>query len=326
MNIKPFGRRSQSDTPLMIQGISMAQANEGTQGEPVREGEWRTLDIVYQTRYGYTKDVPQSSHLFRLRPVHDAFQEVVDHEFRISPDASFRNEFYDVFDNHVVRVEVKTSYRDLVIEARSTVRVRSVMPSSVVSDGLRDTFPVVWMPWQRQQLVPFLLPPELPDSQLEMLSRYGMQIAARHDRKVLPTLVALNEDIHKRFKYERGSTTLETTPYEVFQKERGVCQDFANLLICVARLLDIPARYRAGYIYSPGSTQPQASHAWAELYLPWHGWQGFDPTSGKFATHDHVRVANGRNYRDAAPVIGSFLGDARETFEVSVSVTRPLGG
>jgi transglutaminase-like putative cysteine protease len=115
----------------------------------------------------------------------------------------------------------------------------------------------------------------------------------------------------------------------VFATRRGVCQDFANLLICLARLLGIPARYRVGYLFAGLSEQrrlqSEASHAWAELYLPHAGWRGFDPTNGCLAGVEHVRVACGRNFRDAAPTSGTiYRGGGRETLEIEVHV-EPAG-
>ena len=96
-------------------------------------------------------------------------------------------------------------------------------------------------------------------------------------------------------------------------------------MICLARLLGVPARYRVGYIYTGASyenkIQSEASHAWAELYLPWTGWLGFDPTNGCLANNDHVRVAAGRNYRDATPTAGTiYKGGGYETLAIDVRV------
>ena len=66
---------------------------------------------------------------------------------------------------------------------------------------------------------------------------------------------------------------------------------------------------------------PQASHAWAEVYLPWLGWRGFDPTNGIMTSLDHVRVARGRFYRDATPTSGIiYEGGGGEVLEVGVKV------
>jgi transglutaminase-like putative cysteine protease len=107
-----------------------------------------------------------------------------------------------------------------------------------------------------------------------------------------------------------------------------VCQDFANLFISMARLLGIPARYMCGYLYSGGPPRDgaeqnqgcEASHAWVELYIPNVGWKGFDPTNGKLAHLDHIRVACGRHYQDTGPTTGTLFSPAEETMVVDVEV------
>lgn len=152
-----------------------------------------------------------------------------------------------------------------------------------------------------------------------------MSFAERQDFDLVETLVDMNQTIYRDFSYVPGSTSIETTPFDVYTKRRGVCQDFANLFICLARLLNIAARYRVGYIYTgadyANQVQSEASHAWVELYLPWTGWRGFDPTNGILAGTDHVRVACGRNYRDATPTSGTlYKGGGGERLSVSVRV------
>jgi transglutaminase-like putative cysteine protease len=182
------------------------------------------------------------------------------------------------------------------------------------------------MPWQRQMMLPYLLPVELPESELRELSEFAMSFAERQDYSLVETLNDMNETIFRDFTYITGSTTFETTPFEVYTQRRGVCQDFANLFICLARLLVVPARYRVGYIFTgadyANKRQSEASHAWAELYLPWVGWRGFDPTNGCQVGIDHIRVATGRNYRDATPTAGTIYkgGGAKETLKVVVRV------
>lgn len=174
---------------------------------------------------------------------------------------------------------------------------------------------------------PYLLPTELPETQLRELFDYAMSFVERQDDDLLATLDDLNATIYREFAYTSGFTTLETTPFEVYTQRKGVCQDFANLLICLARLLGIPARYRTGYIYTGANyenkIQSEASHAWAELFLPGLGWQGFDPTNGCRAEGDHILVACGRNYRDATPTSGTiYRGGGRETLTIDVKVKR----
>jgi transglutaminase-like putative cysteine protease len=187
------------------------------------------------------------------------------------------------------------------------------------------TIPLVWMPWQRQMLSPYLLPAELPETQLEELSRFAMSFVNRSDSDLIGALLDMNETLYRDFDYVSGSTTLATTPFEVLEARRGVCQDFASLMMCLARLLNVPARYRMGYIYTganyDNTIQSDASHAWVELYIPRVGWHGFDPTNGRQVGSDHVRVAVGRNYRDATPTSGTiYRGGGTETLSVSVQV------
>jgi len=185
------------------------------------------------------------------------------------------------------------------------------------------------MPWQRQILQPFLLPQELPESELDELTEYAMSFVKRNDYELLATLLDINDTIYREFKYKQGTTHLLTTAFDVYVNRRGVCQDFTNLFICLARLLGVPARYVCGYIYTgPKSAelaehqrQGEASHAWIQLYLPQVGWKGFDPTNGILTQTDHVRVAVGRNYLDATPTSGTiFVGGAGETLAVDVRV------
>src|SRR5262249_48707878 len=151
-----------------------------------------------------------------------------------------------------------------------------VAPLDLRAARARSTIPLVWMPWQRQIMAPYLLPPELPESQLHELTAYAMSFVKRNDSDLLDTLLDINATIYTEYSYRQGSTTVFTTPFEVYANRRGVCQDFTNLFICLARLLGVPARYVCGYVYcgpaasgtdQANAVQSEASHAWVQLYL-----------------------------------------------------------
>jgi transglutaminase-like putative cysteine protease len=169
-----------------------------------------------------------------------------------------------------------------------------------------------------------LQPVELPDTQLGEISQYAMSFVERNKHDLMETLFAINLALHRELKYSPGSTTLRTTPYDVFILKKGVCQDFANLFVCMARLLGIPARYACGYLYVGEDDKDTiaccSSHAWVELYIPHFGWKGFDPTNGTLSHLDHVRLAYGRHYFDATPTSGTYYCRANETMDVSVKV------
>ena len=296
-------------------------------GRPART-EPRTFDVVHRTVYKYERPVERSTHLLRLTPIHDGMQTVRSHQLTISVPHQARD-YEDVFGNRVRRIAIESPFSEMVIEARSVVEVLDVDPLGFGPLRVRSTIPLVWMPWQRQVLDPFLLPPELPETELGELADYAMSFVKRSDYDLLATLMDINDTIYREFAYQQGSTNLHTTAFDVYVNRRGVCQDFTNLFICLARLLGVPARYVCGYIYTgpksaellPHQRQGEASHAWVQLYLPQVGWKGFDPTNGILTQTDHVRVAVGRNYLDATPTSGTiFVGGGGETLAVSVSV------
>lgn len=290
------------------------------------KAEVQRFSVVHRTVYRYQNAVERSTHVLRLRPRHDELQAVIGHELHLSVDGQ-RRDYEDVFGNQATRLHLETPYTELAIEARSTVELYDTDPLHSRAPRARSTIPLVWMPWQRQVLQPFLLPQELPESQLMELTEYAMSFVERNDYDLLDTLLDINSSIFREYTYQQGSTTVYTTPFDVYANRRGVCQDFTNLFICMARLLGVPARYMCGYLYcgpqNPNQRQAEASHAWLQLYLPEVGWRGFDPTNGVLTQTSHVRVAVGRNYGDATPTSGTiFVGGGLETLEVEVRVDR----
>jgi len=284
----------------------------------------RTLSVVHRTVYRYEKPVERSAHVLRLIPSHDRLQTLISSSLTLSVDGKARD-YDDVFGNRARKVVLDQPFSELVIEARSEVRLHDTEPFGFRPFHTRSTIPLVWMPWQRQVLQPYLLPPELPESQLEELAQYAMSFVERNDYDLVDTLFDINSTIYREYEYRQGSTSLATTAYEVHARRRGVCQDFANLFICLARLLSVPARYVCGYLYTgpkhPNQRMAEASHAWVQVYLPEVGWKGFDPTSGVVTQTDHIRVAVGRSYVDATPTSGTiYVGGGRETLDVDVRV------
>lgn len=290
---------------------------------PVK-AEPRRFDVTHRTVYKYEKPIERSTHLLRLTPYHDRLQSVISHELNVSVPTHSRD-YEDVFGNRVRRLVIETQFEEMVIESKSVVDVLDVDPLGFGPLRVSSTIPLVWMPWQRQVLDPYLLPPELPETQLAELAEYAMSFVKRNDYDLLDTLLDINQTIFREYAYQQGVTTVATTAFDVYSSRRGVCQDFTNVMICLARLLGVPARYVCGYIYTgpkaANTVQSEASHAWVQLYLPQVGWKGFDPTNGILTQTDHIRVAVGRNYIDATPTSGTiFVGGGGETLAVDVKV------
>jgi len=306
---------------------STARKLRSVQAAP-RAAEPKTLKIVHRTMYRYEQRVERSRHVIKLVPVHDRVQRLLKHSLVLmldgEPHEGKRIDFDDVFGNRARLVVIERPYRELVLEASSTVRLEAP-PLDFKPFDARRVIPLVWMPWQREMMAPYLLPSELPETQLQELADYAHAFVERNDNDLIGTVLDMNRSIYKEYKYLQGSTTLGTTAFDVYANRRGVCQDFTNLFICMARLLSIPARYTCGYLCTApkaeNTAQSEASHAWVELYLPEHGWQGFDPTNGVVAQTDHVRVAVGRSYQDATPTSGTlYVGGGTETLIADVRV------
>jgi transglutaminase-like putative cysteine protease len=284
----------------------------------------RLLHVRHVTRYRYDAPVARSIHRLHLRPITDWRQRVLSHTLRIEPEAPLI-EYEDVFGNWSSRFEIDQPYTELKITADSIVEVADTDPFAFAKLPIRPaSYPLVWMPWERTMLAPYLTPVELPDTQLQELTDYAMDFVRRNKFDLMETLFAINLSLFHDYAYIQGCTDLETTAFQVYLTRRGVCQDFTNLFITIARLLGIPARYVCGYLYT-GNThqtraQSDASHAWVQLYIPNIGWKDFDPTNGVLPQTDHVRVAYGRHYRDATPTQGTVYSNAPETMDVDVLV------
>ncbi len=289
----------------------------------------RRLRITHATRFSYAEPVRRSVHKAHLRPITDWKQTVLSHELVVDPPVRV-SEQEDVFGNWLTRFEVAEPYRQLTIAAVSVVEVLDVNPFAFTAAvPIRPQFPLVWMPWEQTMLAPYLRPDELPDTQIVALSDYAMSFVKRNDGDLMETLFAINLELYRHYRYVPGTTTLQTTAFEVFAHRRGVCQDFANLFIAMARLLGLPARYVCGYVYTGNNAearaQSDASHAWVQLYIPNVGWKGFDPTNGVLPHVDHVRVGYGRHWRDTAPTSGTLYGKSAESMAVDVSVEDVTG-
>ncbi len=318
--------------PASSNGPAAALHPAGSTGERARPAatQPKKLSVSHRTVYTYAHPVERSTHVLRLVPYHDHYQSLLSHQLSVTVDGEpldfgQRRGYEDVFGNRARRILIERPYSELAIEARSTVEVLDTDPFGYRPIHDRSTIPLVWMPWQRQVLEPFLLPPELAESELQELTDYAMSFAKRNDFDLLETLLDLNSSIHREYEYKPAATNVLTTAFEIYASRRGVCQDFTNLFICLARLLGVPARYVCGYIYTgpknPNQLQSEASHAWLQVYLPEVGWKGFDPTNGILTQADHVRVAVGRNYVDATPTSGTiYVGGGTETLAVDVRV------
>lgn len=270
------------------------------------------LHIAHQTLYRYDEPAHLIIQALRMWPSSAAGQTI--RQWRVDVDGTgLRPTCRDGFGNPVATHTIDSNVDSVRLSVRGVVETED--RHGVY--GLReDTLPPLF----------YLHPTELTKSTAAI--RDMARSAANDDDTDVERLHGLSNGVRDRVDYLAYQTDAETTAAEAFDAGVGVCQDHAHILIAAARSLDYPARYVSGYLCPTGESAA-ASHAWAEIFVPHLGWVGFDAANRQSPDAHYVRVACGRDYRDAAPVRGVRLGGVAETLNVEVSIveqTEPQSG
>ena len=282
------------------------------------------LEIRHVTEYHYAGPVRESVMELWMQPQKSGYQRLVSFEIDIDPPARLFS-YPDSFGNAVYHFDVPQPHSSLRIEARSAVETspRSDLPEALDLgewDRLRAGF-------VQTESFEFLQPHgyaiETPALHA-FVEAHGLNDLRRHDP--LTALRALNQALYAAFDYVPGVTEADSPIDHVLETGNGVCQDFSHIMLAVARSWGIPARYVSGYLYTDRSggdrSDPDATHAWVEVFLPSLRWVGFDPTNNMMAGERHVAVAIGRDYGDVPPSRGVYKGDEDSQLVVGVSVRK----
>lgn len=293
----------------------------------------RTYRIVHETRYAYGADVVHAHHLLHLVPRPAPYQQCLELEVEIEPAPQRRTSGLDAFGNPVLRVELAQPHRELSVVSRMQIEVHArpavLAETTEPWEKVRDSFAYRGAWPSRDQLDAARFRHESPHVRVKQaFTDYSVECFVA-GRPILACAEALCTLLHEDLAYTPGVTTIGTSSTEVLEKKRGVCQDFAHLMIACLRSRGLPARYVSGYLRTHAPTQATderrlvgdgASHAWVSVWSPPYGWIEFDPTNGCFAGTDHVAVAWGRDFGDVSPLRGVFLGGADHKLSVNVRV------
>ena len=278
--------------------------------------------IRHITKYTYENTVRDSANQIMLYPIRDQYQDVLDQHIIISgnPVISVHRDYYG---NEVGTFTHAQPHKQLDIDSRVTVQTseRPLPEDSVDSD-------IQWQEYENLRYQPDFID-FLKQERFDVLSEVERVIQTGRDESLTPlkASVKLCEYIYNNFSYQKGITTIETTVDEIWKLRSGVCQDFAHILLVMLRLLGMPARYVSGYVCPSrdGMRGEGATHAWVEVYIPYYGWLGLDPTNNCVVNDTHVRLAVGRNFSDCSPVKGTYRGTSDHTLEVAVTVVIENG-
>ena len=285
-------------------------------------------DIRHVTTYSYETPVSFARCSLRLEPMSGDGQQLISHHVEVKPvpvERMLRTDFFGIRTENIV---IDTAHRSLRIDARSRVDVyrtalardtvsppwEQVREAAFTSNGLIASSPVGYL--FASPLVPMQGP----------VTDYAAQ-SFPAGTGIFAAAADLMQRIKRDFVYDSKATEILTPLQDVFDKRRGVCQDFAHIMIAGLRGLGLPAAYVSGYLRTtppPGRPRLQgadATHAWVSVWCGEEvGWVGFDPTNDLVVGSDHVILAIGRDYTDVSPVGGVIVGSRKQKLAVAVDV------
>ncbi len=281
------------------------------------------FEICHVTHYQYKHAVGDSVNEIRLTPRTNYRQSCYHHRITVEPVVPLMS-YEDHFGNRVHSFTLNTLHQDLKIIVHSTVVTHN-------NDMIRKTVLTPVEDWQMidsdrliDQYAEYLVPTTYVSFEAEA-AWVTDHIRREPPYGVLEWLSSLALRIYNEFEYNPYSTLVNTAVAEFLQKKKGVCQDFAHLMIAICRMNGIPARYVSGYhfigdLQTRTANFEQASHAWVEAYVPGTGWFGFDPTNNTSIDWRYVKLGHGLDYVDIVPVKGVYRGLSDHSLNVTVDV------
>ncbi|TSD90010.1 transglutaminase family protein [Mycobacterium sp. KBS0706] len=286
-------------------------------------------DIRHLSTYAYETPVSFARCVLRLLPSDRPEQRVLSRAIEVKPVPAASGARRSFFGNDVVTVTIEAAHRELKVDARSRVEVtrdtgdllrqasrpwEDVRERAFAAATLAPSSPAHYL--YPSRLVPILGP----------LSAYA-RVSFPPGRPILEAATELMQRIKADFAYDPKATVVSTPLIEAFEARRGVCQDFAHIMIACLRGLGLPAAYVSGYLRTlppPGKKRLEgadATHAWVTAWCGEEfGWLGFDPTNAVLVENDHIVLASGRDYADVSPIDGVILGAGSQALTVKVDV------
>ncbi len=293
--------------------------------------ETRAYVVVHDTKYEYLHPVSLSRQVVHLSPREVPWQKVREHSLEIAPSAELLTDSRDAFGNPVRAFCIEQDHESLFVRSTSIVEVTA-----------RETDPALaTIRWEdvREGLA-YHAGSRPAAADLEAV-RYGFESPRVRNKRELADWArdcfppgaslfagarALMHKIYGEMTFDPKATNVSTQVMEAFERRRGVCQDYAHLMLSCLRSLGLAARYVSGYLLTrPPAGRPRlvgadASHAWVSVYFPGFGWVDMDPTNDVMPSLEHVTVAWGRDYDDVIPLRGVLLGGGDHELSIAVTV------
>jgi transglutaminase-like putative cysteine protease len=282
------------------------------------------FDITHVTDYRYERPASEAYVEARLTPPERPTQHTLSHTIEFSPEAPSTG-YTDYFGNPTAFYSMIKRHPRLTVTNRLSVEtVAPVWPEVALEltvGEARQIFSSV-----ATDVFDHLRGTAAAPNGGEAM-KWGRKLL-RSDLLLREAFTALTREVHREFRYTKGSTDVSTPLAAVWKTRKGVCQDFAHIMLSVLRTSGLPARYVCGYIETDppkGSRRlvgAVATHAWVEALVPGMEWVALDPTNNQWCGERHVAVSFGRDFADAAPLRGTFKGTGGQTMSVKVTMKR----
>ena len=311
------------------------------------KGHSMKLRITHETLYHYTPTVETAQHVAHLHPPITPCQSCQHHQLSTEPEATQVSSNIDAFGNHRLYWSLPSPHSTLKVTAKSELETFPIEDNRL--NALKKQ--MLHLPWENAVLA-YRYRADIASDEatefayashhapIDMAFAIYAQSSFPPGRNLIEATRHLMQRIHADFKYESLSTDISTPALKVLENKKGVCQDFAHVMLACLRSLGLAARYVSGYLLTePPPGQPRligsdASHAWISLRIPHiksvegtESWYDFDPTNNREGWCspglDYVRLALGRDFADVSPLRGVLQGGTHHTLSVSVTV-EPL--
>ena len=289
-------------------------------------------DIGLRITYSYDRPAVGGRHLLRLMPADlPGVQRRVTSSLTIEPRPAERSDMVDFFGNSAVEVVFRDIHDE--IEFRVAARVDRIgdAPGFDISPALGRLNEEVaeYRGLDPESPLHFLGPSPRAAPTPEMTA-YAVE-KLRPGMTAMDAVWAIGMGLYEDMEFDPEATTVETPATEAFARRRGVCQDFAQIMIACLRGIGVPAGYVSGFLRTnppPGKPRLEgadAMHAWVRAWCGREsGWVEFDPTNALIVGTDHIVIARGRDYGDVSPVRGILRIAGEQTSEQAVDVI-PVG-
>lgn len=283
-------------------------------------------DLKLDIAYDFARPLGAGRQLLRVLPARlPGRQEVIRERLDISPLPQERREFTDFFGTRVVEIAMPAGLTEFRLSMTARIRREAEVAELDLSPAPSALAQELAAQLSLGPVSPhhFLGPsPRIP--RIEAIAAFARKATAGTET-LRQAVDRLGAALHDRMIFDAEATEVDTPPDTAFALRRGVCQDFAQIMIAGLRSLGIPAAYVAGYLRTlppPGKPRLEgadAMHAWVAAWCGAEmGWVDHDPTNDCWVGTDHVTVGMGRDYGDVAPITGVLRTDGGQSSRLTV--------